>query len=77
MYFDSSLTIDGVGAAILFISPTNEQLRYVFRIHFPTSNNAAEYEACFHGLRIAIDLSIKYLYVHGYSALVINQLNKD
>jgi hypothetical protein len=28
-------------------------------------------------LRIAVDLGIKHLYVHGDSALVINQLNKD
>jgi ribonuclease HI len=77
MYFDGSLTIDGAGAGILFISPTNEKLRYVLRIHFPASNNATEYEACFHGLRIAVDLGIKRLYVHGDSALVINQLNKD
>jgi ribonuclease HI len=52
-------------------------LRYILRIHFPASNNAAEYEACFHGLRIAVDLGIKRLYIHGDSALVINQLNKD
>jgi hypothetical protein len=77
MYFDGSLTIDGAGAGILFISPTNEQLRYVLRIHFLASNNAIEYEACFHGLCIAVDLGIKRLYVHGDSALVINQLNKD
>jgi ribonuclease HI len=72
MYFDGSLTIDGAGVGILFISPTNEQLCYVLRIHFPTSNNTAEYEACFHGLRIAVNLGIKRLYVHGDSALVIN-----
>jgi ribonuclease HI len=77
MYFDGSLIIDGAGAGILFISPTNEQLHYVLRIHFLASNNAAEYEACFHGLRIAVDLVIKRLYVHGDSALVINKLNKD
>jgi ribonuclease HI len=77
MYFYGSLTIDGVGAGILFISPTNEQLHYVLRIHFLASNNAAEYEACFHGLRITVDLGIKRLYVHDDSALVINQLNKD
>jgi ribonuclease HI len=77
MYFYGLLTIDGVGVGILFISPTNEQLRYVLKIHFPASNNAAKYEACFHGLRIAVDLGIKRLYVHGDSALVINQLNKD
>jgi ribonuclease HI len=77
MYFDGSLTIDGAGAGILFISPTNEQLRYVLRIHFLASNNAAKYEACFHGLRIAFDLGIKRIYIHSDSALVINQLNKD
>jgi ribonuclease HI len=77
MYFDGSLTIDGARAGILFISPTNEQLSYVLRIHFLASNNATEYEACFHGLRIAVDLGIKRLYVHSDSALVINQLNKD
>jgi hypothetical protein len=52
-------------------------LRYVLRIRFPTSNNVVEYEACFHGLRIIVDLGIKRLYIHGDSALVINQLNKD
>ena len=30
-----------------------------------------------HGLRIAIELSIKCLQVYGDSALMINQLNKD
>ena len=44
---------------------------------FRSSNNAAEYEACLHGLRIAVELSVKRLYVYGDSALVINQLNKD
>jgi ribonuclease HI len=77
MYFDGSLNIDGAGAGMLFISPTNEQLRYVLRIYFPTSNNATEYEACLHGMRIAVELGIKRLYVYGDSALVINQLNKD
>ena len=53
------------------------ELRYVLRIYFPASNNAAEYEACLHGLRIAVELGVKRLYVYEDSALVINQLNKD
>ena len=77
MYFDGSLNIDGAGAGVLFVSPSKEQLRYVLRIYFPASNNVAEYEACLHGLRIAVELSVKRLYVYGDSALVINQLNKD
>ena len=77
IYFDGSLKIDGAGAGALFISPTKEQLRYVLKIYFPASNNAAEYEACLHGLRIASELGVKRLLVYGDSALVINQLNKD
>ena len=77
IYFDGSLNIDGVGAGVLFVSPSKEQLRYVLRIYFPASNNAAEYEACLHGLRIAVELGVKRLYVYGDSTLVINQLNKD
>ena len=36
-----------------------------------------EYEACLHGLRIAIELGVKRLMVYGDFTLVINQLNKD
>jgi ribonuclease HI len=77
MYFDGSLNIDGADTGMLFISPTKEQLRYVLRIYFPTSNNATEYEACLYGVRIAVELGVKCLHVYGDSALFINQLNKD
>ena len=76
MYFDGSLNIDGIGAGVLFVLPSKEQLRYVLRIYFPASNNATEYEACLHDLRIAAKLGVKRLYVYGDSAQVINQLNK-
>ena len=72
MYFDGALNINGAGAGILFITPTKDKLRYVLRIHFQASNNAAEYEACLHGLRIAIELGVKCLMVYRDSALVIN-----
>jgi ribonuclease HI len=77
MYFDGSMNIDNVGAGMLFISPTNEQLRYVLRIYFPASNNTTEYEACLHGMRIAVEHGVKRLHIYGDLALVINQLNKD
>jgi ribonuclease HI len=72
MYFDGSLNIDGAGAGVLFISPNKDKLRYVLRLHFPSSNNTTEYEACLHSIRIAIELGVKRLYVYGDSALVIN-----
>jgi hypothetical protein len=32
MYFDGSLKLEGVGAWVLLISPTGEQLKYVLQI---------------------------------------------
>ncbi len=77
MYFDSSLMIEGTGAGIMLISPTGERLKYVLQIYFPVSNNATEYEALLHGLRIAISLSIRRLAVHEDFELVINQVQKE
>jgi len=77
MFFDGSLNINGTDAGILFVSPNKDKLRYVLRILFLASNNVAEYEACLHGIRLAVELRVKRLYIHGDSALVIDQLNKE
>src|SRR6266498_377627 len=77
MYFNGSLMIEGAGAGIVLISPTSERLKYILQIHFLASNNAAEYEALLHGLRIAISLGIRRLAVHGDSELVVNQVQKE
>jgi ribonuclease HI len=77
MYFDGSLKLDGGSAGVLFISPRDEQLKYVFEILWEVSNNEAEYEALFHGFRLAISLGIKRLLVYGDSLLVVQQVNKD
>jgi ribonuclease HI len=77
MYFDGSLNIDGARVGVYFISSSGDKLSYVLRIHFKASNNATEYEAALHGLRIAIELGIKRLMVFGDFALVICQVNKD
>jgi ribonuclease HI len=47
------------------------------QIHFLASNNAAEYEALLHGLRIATTLGIRRLRVLGDSLLVVNQENNE
>jgi len=72
--FDGSLNIHGAGTGILFISPNKEKLYYILRIIFSASNNVAEYQACLHGIRLAVKLGVKHLYVHDDPALVINQL---
>jgi ribonuclease HI len=77
MYFDGSLMKTGVGASLLFISPLGEHVRYVLRLHFPTSNNVAEYEALVNGLRIAVELGVRRLDARGDSQLVIDQVKKN
>src|SRR6185312_15676160 len=77
MYFDGSVMKTGAGAGLLFISPLGDHMRYVIRLHFPTSNNMAEYEALLSGIRIAIELGVKRLNVRGDSQLVIDQVIKE
>ena len=52
-------------------------MRYAIRLHFPTSNNVAEYEALVNGLHIATELGIKWLDVRGDSRLIIDQVMKE
>jgi hypothetical protein len=57
--FDRSLQLQGARAGILVTSPKGESLKYVLQMHFPTSNNATEYEALLHDLWIDTALSIR------------------
>jgi hypothetical protein len=52
-------------------------VRYVIRLHFPASNNVAEYEALVNGLHIAIELGVRRLDACGDSQLVIDQVMKN
>ena len=67
MYFDGSLMKTEAGAGLLFISPLGVHMRYMIRLHFAASNNAAEYEALINGLQIAIELGVWRLDIRGNS----------
>jgi hypothetical protein len=58
MYFDGSLMKIGAGAGLLFISPLRVHMCYIIRLHFPASNNIAEYEVLITGLRITVELGV-------------------
>jgi ribonuclease HI len=77
LYFDGSVMKTGAGASLLFVSPLGEHMRYAVRLHFPASNNMAEYEALLCGLKITIEIGIKRLDVRGASQLVIDQVMKN
>jgi ribonuclease HI len=67
----------GAGAGLLFVSPLREHMWYVVRLHFPASNNMAEYEALLCGLKIAIEIGVKHLDVRRDLQLVIDQVMKN
>jgi ribonuclease HI len=77
MYFDGSLMKTGAGVGLLFVSPLEKHVRYVIRLHFPASNNMAEYKALVNGLRIAVELGVRRLDARGDSQLVIDQVMKN
>jgi ribonuclease HI len=77
MYFDGSLMKIGAEASLLFISPLGKHVRYVILLHFPASNNVAEYDALVNGLRIAVELGVRRLDARGDSQLVIDQVMKN
>jgi ribonuclease HI len=52
-------------------------MEYMVRLHFPTSNNTAKYEALINSLRIATEFGIKRLEIRGDSKLVVGQVMKD
>ena len=77
MYFDGSLMKKGAGVGLVFVLPLGVCMRYMVCLHFPSSNNVAEYEALINGLRIAIELGIRRLDIRGDSQLVVNQVTKE
>src|SRR3954466_10598455 len=75
--FDGSKMLNGAGAGVVLVSPRKDEMRYVLQIHFPATNNEAEYEALLYGMRMAISLGVRRLMVFGDLDLVINQVMKE
>ena len=77
MHFDGSKMLAGLGAGVVLTSPTGDTVQYVLQIMYTDSNNAAEYEALLHGLRMAVSMGIQRLEVRGDSNLAVSQINGD
>jgi ribonuclease HI len=61
MHFDGSKLLHGSGAGVTLKSPKGDELSYVLQIHFPTTNNIAEYEALLHELRVTKEIGVKHI----------------
>ena len=77
IHFDGSIQWEGSGAGVVLTSPRGDKFCYVLRLIFPCTNNAAEYEALLHDLRMAVSMGIQRLEVRGNSNLAISQINGD
>jgi hypothetical protein len=60
------------GKELEYCTIKGESLKYVLQMHFPASNNVADYEALLHSLQIATTQGIRRLWVWGESLLIIN-----
>ena len=67
MHFDGSKMLVGLGVGIVLTSPTGDTVQYVLQILYTDANNAAEYEALLHSLRMAVSMGIQRLEVRGDS----------
>ena len=77
MHFDGSKMLAGLGARVVLTSLTRDTFQYVLQILYTDSNNAAEYKALLHGLRMAVSMGIHRLEVCGDSNLAITEINGD
>ena len=71
--FDGSSTAALGGAGIVLYKGNGEAITKAFKLDFPCSNNATEYEAYLVGSAIACEIGIKHLRVIGDSNLVVCQ----
>ena len=75
IHFDGSRQLEGLGAGVILASPRGDKFCYVLRLMFPCTNNAAEYEALLHGLRMAKEMNLSRVRCFGDSDLVAQQVS--
>jgi ribonuclease HI len=74
MFFDGASSKEGVGAGVVFISPTQEIISLSYKLEFETTSNMEKYEALVLGLRAAKDMRIEELTMFGDAELIVQQV---
>ena len=75
MYFDGSISKDGVGAGVWIISPNRDFKALSYILNFECMDNVVEYEAMLLGLHALKDMGAKRIETFGDSELVVNHVN--
>jgi ribonuclease HI len=74
MFFNGASSSEGVGARVVFISPSQEIISLSYKLQFETTNNVAEYEALVLGMRAAKKMGIREMAMFGDAELIIQQV---
>jgi hypothetical protein len=74
MLFDGASSKEGAGVGVVFVSPAQENTSLSYKLKFEATNNVAEYEALFLGLRDAKDMGIEEISLFGDSEMIIQQI---
>ncbi|XP_052193804.1 uncharacterized protein LOC127802147 [Diospyros lotus] len=74
LYVDGSSNDQGAGAGVMLISPEGHRILCALWFGFPSTNNEAEYEALFTGLRLAKEVRVEAVVIFSDSQLVVNQI---
>ena len=71
MKFDGSSTTQLREVGVVLYHEEDKEVVLSFKLEFPCSNNAAEYEAYLTGLATALEMGVKHLKVMGDSNLMV------
>jgi ribonuclease HI len=74
MFFDGASSMEGAGARVFFVSPTQETISLSYKLEFETTNNVAEYEALVLGLRATKNIGIEEIKMFGDAELIVHQI---
>ena len=75
MYFDGASTQSSVGAGVVLISPSKENIHLSYKLDFKTINNIEKYEALLLGVKAAKEMGIMCMNIFGDADLIIHQVN--
>ncbi|XP_070057460.1 uncharacterized protein [Nicotiana tomentosiformis] len=63
-FFDGATNLNGDGIVAVLILESGQHYPASAKIRFPCTNNMAKYEACILGIRMAVNINVKELFVH-------------
>ena len=76
MHTNESSNRQAGGTGVVLHSPEGDEIEYMVRLDFLTTNNEAEYEALVAGLDLA-KVEAASVVIHCNSQVVTNQVNRD